>query len=70
MLVLLWLPAPAREAAVRPALLRARAGGVTVATATPDHGRPAGPVWLPLHAAGRRVPLSDLHVSAPAWGRR
>jgi Replication-relaxation len=69
-LVLLHLPAPARESALRPALLRARAGGVTVATATPDHGRPAGPVWLPLHAAGRRVPLAGLDVSAPAWGRR
>lgn len=59
-LVLFWLPGPGREAALRPALERAAAGGaVTAATATPDRGQPAGPVWLPLNAT-RRLPLSRL----------
>lgn len=66
-LVLLWLPSPAREAALRPVLARALPGGVSVATATPAHGRPAGPVWLPV-GLSRRVPLADIPPAA-AWGR-
>jgi hypothetical protein len=58
-LVLLWLPTPAREAAVRPALARAGAAGVLAATGTPAMGGPAGPAWLPV-GASRRVPLTDL----------
>ena len=57
-LVLLWLPAPAREAALRPALARAPPDGVSVATATGARSA-AGPVWLPLGSACR-VSLSDL----------
>ncbi|HUY50564.1 MAG TPA: replication-relaxation family protein [Streptosporangiaceae bacterium] len=58
-LVLFWLPSPAREAALRPALARAATGAVAVATATPAHGCPAGPVWLVLHATRRR-PLDQI----------
>ncbi len=65
MLVLLWLPAPAREAALRPALARALPDGVSVAIATPAHDWPAGPVWLPLGPA-RRVSLSGLPPEAGA----
>jgi Replication-relaxation len=66
-LVLFWLPAPAREAALRPALERAATGAVTAATATPALGQPAGPVWLPLRAA-RRVPLAGLPAGlSPAY---
>jgi hypothetical protein len=67
-LVLYWLPSPAREAALRPALERAHAGPVTVATATPAHGQPADPVWLPLHGT-HRVSLSSL-PPATSWERR
>jgi hypothetical protein len=67
-LVLFWLPAPARETALRPALERAVTGAVTVATAAPGFGGPAGPVWLPLGAA-RRVPLASL-PPATSWEGR
>jgi hypothetical protein len=69
-LVLYWLPSPAREAALRPALERAHAhaGAVTVATATPAHGQPAGPVWLTLHGT-HRVSLASL-PPATIWERR
>jgi len=58
-LVLFWIASPAREAALRPALQRAAVPAVTVATATPGRGQPAGPVWLPLGAA-RRLSLDRL----------
>lgn len=67
-LVLFWLPAPAREAAVRPALERAATAQVTAATATPAHGPPAGPVWLPLGSV-RRVALADLPPGTRWEGR-
>jgi len=68
-LVLFWLPAPAREAAVRRPLARALSGAVMAATGTPALGGPAGPVWLPI-GAGRRVPLTGLTpLAAPQIGR-
>lgn len=68
LLVLFWLPAPAREAALRSALGRAATAHVTAATATPAHGQPAGPVWLPL-GPSRRVSLADL-PSGTRWEGR
>ena len=60
--LLLWLPTPAREAAARQALA---ASSLPVATATPHPDQtPAGPLWLPLHASGRRRRLAQL---ASAW---
>jgi hypothetical protein len=67
-LVLFWLPAPARETALRPALARAVTGAVSVATAAPGFGGPADPVWLPLGAA-RRVPLASLSPATSWEGR-
>jgi hypothetical protein len=60
--LLVWLPTPAREAAVRQAMAGT---SLPVATATPhpDH-TPAGPLWLPLHTAGPRRRLVEL---SSAW---
>jgi hypothetical protein len=57
--VLLWLPGPSREAAVRQAIGEPP---VPVATATPGVGgaHPAGPVWLPAGQHGPRRWLVDL----------
>jgi len=67
-LVLFWLTSPAREAALRPALERAQAGAVTIATATPAHGQPAGQVWLPLRAS-HRTSLASLSPATSWEGR-
>jgi Replication-relaxation len=57
--VLLWLPGPSRETAVRQAIGRP---AVPVATASPAVGgtNPAGPVWLPAGQHGPRRRLVDL----------
>jgi hypothetical protein len=62
--VLFWLPNPAREDHLHDMLASQGTGGVTVATATPVHGHPAGPVW---RLAGRpgtaRLALHQLPTS-------
>jgi Replication-relaxation len=72
--VLIWLPGPARETALR-ALLAALPAALTalvpVATATPASaatrpGGPAGPAWLPAGEAGPRRRLACLPGAWPA----
>jgi hypothetical protein len=65
--VLFWLPNPAREDNLHQLLTRQGTAGVTVATATPMHGHPAGPVW---RLTGRpdgtvRLALHQLPVPTP-----
>jgi DNA-binding CsgD family transcriptional regulator len=56
--VLLWLPGPGRETALRAAMGRPP---VPVATATARGGtHPAAPVWLPAPQGGPRRPLAAL----------
>ncbi len=70
--VLFWLPAPARESNLHRAM--AEAGippGVLVATGTPEHGHPAGPVWQLPGRAGRvslaELPAPDRPEAGASW---
>jgi DNA-binding CsgD family transcriptional regulator len=70
--VLFWLPNPARETHLNTLLARTELpGGLVVATAAPDQGHPAGPVWH-THGQPARLALADLPMStvdSPLWAK-
>jgi hypothetical protein len=70
--VLFWLPAPARETALRDLLASTRQAQGTpafpIATTTPQaagEAGPAGPAWLPAGQPGPRQPLAQLAPATP-----
>lgn len=65
--VLFWLPNPPREDHLHQLLAQQGTAGVTVATATPVHGHPAGPVWrLASQPDTARLTLHQLPTTSPA----
>lgn len=65
--VLFWLPNPAREDHLHQLLAQQGTAGVSVATATPVHGHPAGPVWrLAGQPDATRLALHQLPTTSPA----